>query len=58
MGKDFERREFDGHVQVDIRPDEVRLWVCDSKGQCVFRLKARGKVHKGVQDIMVMQNGY
>ena len=48
------RKEFKGNVLVTVSENEVRLWVCNEKGENIFRFKAMGKVHQGNQDIMVI----
>ena len=50
----IERREFKGNVAVSISEDEVRVWVCNDRGENIFRFKALGRVHKGVQDVTVI----
>ena len=47
-------KEFDGHVKVTVSDNEARLWVCNSQGICVFRLKAIGKTHVGEHDVIVV----
>ena len=48
------RKEFQGNVVVTVSEDEVRLWVCNSEGQNIFRFKALGEIHSGGSDIMVI----
>jgi hypothetical protein len=48
------RKEFKGNVLVTVSENEVRLWVCNEQGENIFRFKALGKVHRGKQDIMVI----
>jgi len=50
----MERKEFIGNVLVTTSEDEVRLWVCNSRGENIFRFKAIGKVYKTGKDITVL----
>ncbi len=47
-------KEFMGNVLVTISEKEVRLWVCNEKGQNIFRFKTIGKVYNSGSDVMVM----
>ena len=51
--------EFQGNIRVTVSPKEVRVWVCNSVGQCVFRFKANGKVTRSTRhepfDVIVGQ---
>lgn len=50
----IERREFKGNVAVSISDRQVRVWVCNSNGENIFRFMALGKVHRGEQDVIVI----
>lgn len=54
----IERKEFEGNVLVTVSEEEVRVWVCNKKGENIFRFKALGKVYKGQQDIIVIGSKY
>jgi len=48
-------KEFSGNVLVTISEREVRLWVCNEKGQNIFRFKTIGEVHtSGNDDVMII----
>ena len=49
-----ERKEFKGNVLVTVSEQEVRVWVCNEKGENIFRFKALGKVYKGDSDITMI----
>ena len=51
-----ENKEFEGNIKITISEKEVRLWVCNSKGSNIFRLKAVGKVYKYANDITILSN--
>ena len=52
--KEITKKEFEGNVLVTVSGEEVRLWVCNDKGENIFRFKALGEVHQGGNDIMVI----
>lgn len=48
------KKEFVGNVLVTVSKQEVRLWVCDDKGQNIFRFKATGQVYDGEYGIIIV----
>jgi len=42
----LEQKEIQGNVAVSISDNEVRLWVCNSDGQNIYRFKALGRVYR------------
>jgi hypothetical protein len=50
----FQRREFKGNVLITISEKEVRLWVCNEKGENIFRFKAMGEVYETDSDVFVL----
>lgn len=49
-------KEFKGNVLVTVSEHEVRIWVCNYKGENIFRFKALGEVRQGGNDIVVFAN--
>lgn len=52
------KKEFKGNVLISIVKQEVRIWVCNEKGENIFRFKALGRVYKGENDITVIGSRY
>ena len=50
------RKEFYGSMCVTVSEHEVRLWVCNDKGQSMFRFKAVGSVYAGEDGVVVIEN--
>ena len=48
------RKEFQGNIKVTISEREVRLWVCNQRGENIFRFKAQGQVHYGGTDVTIL----
>lgn len=42
------------NTSVSASDKEVRVWCCGANGASIFRLKALGKVHVGLHDIIVV----
>ena len=47
-------KQFEGNIRVTVSKNEVRLWVCNYKGENIFRFKATGKVYEAGKDITVL----
>lgn len=50
------RKELEGNILVTISDNEVRLWVCNEKGENIFRFKAIGKVFAAGNDVTIIPN--
>ena len=47
---------YEGNVQIAIEEKQVRVWVCNTEGENIFRLKAMGKVVKSGKDVVVISD--
>lgn len=41
-----QRKDFKGNISVSVSENEVRVWVCNERGENIFRFKATGKVYR------------
>jgi len=47
-------KQFKGTIRVTVSKKEVRLWLCNEKGESIFRFKFIGEVHGKNNEIMVI----
>ena len=47
------QKEFEGNILITISDNEVRLWVCNDKGENIFRFKAIGRVYHSGGDVII-----
>jgi len=53
MPKIIDKR-FEGSIRVTVSKNEVRLWLCNEKGESIFRFKFIGEVHGKNNEFVVI----
>lgn len=49
-------KELQGNIRITVSQNEVRIWVCNKKGQNIFRFKAMGKIFEAEDGVVIMQD--
>jgi len=47
-------KQFKGTIRITASKKEVRLWLCNEKGESIFRFKFIGEVHGKNNEFMVI----